>query len=431
MARALHIGIDDKWVDPAVRNLSQAGLRVGDVIIVSGERKLRHVSTATSQGLPYRVLGSRSLAAKVLRESYDVVVLHSLPGPKSSANPILRLISRLPSGIPVVWIGWGYDYYNDLIFQDTSEFAGLLPRTREALEEAQHQRAREALEEAHHRNSHHRILRRGLMGLLHPMGAFHYLFGWRPTPTSPSAFPHFDVELLNRINIFSPRLRSEFDLVKSNSPDFVARFRTFDILSDDLHAPLYSALLQEPASERGSGEPSVIVGNSASAVINHLDAVHDLLSQGSRIRQVAIPSSYGDQDYLNLLKSRLAGQGQCEITFRDEYVPPMQYAEWMRNFSAFAHAGLRQHALWNIYLMLAGRGRVILRPENPLFNELTAAGFPVNNFSDLETNPEIIGSRFDIGETQRLESAMDKTLDRSLTLDTNREFVEYALASTS
>ena len=403
--RVLHFGsTDSKWVNPAIQQLARAGLVDYDVCVYDNYRVSSFSSTG-GRSLTVRELDSTEFIRQIMINDYAAVVLHSFPGPKNETSPLARFILSLPTSIRVAWIGWGFDYYNELIFRDLSDNAGLLPRTAQFLA----------------KDSAYRRMRRIKRAASDPRRVFSRLFH-----RSPSFAVGTSMDVLNRVDVFSPRLKIEYEDILQNFPSFQPTFAQFMIASQDLVQPLREVDANPPSQEHGR---SIVIGNSAVSTVNHLDAIDYLRTSLGVAEQLVLPLAYGNSRYGNELEKEIRRDWTSQVMCKRDFVPPQEYVTWISQFGAFAHAGLRQHAGWNIRVMLAAQRRVILHEDNPLYRAIRDAELPVNNFRCMDYAHDLAFQPFGTSERSDLQQVMARFLDEGLRLQCNRSFVNTLLGA--
>lgn len=275
----------------------------------------------------------------------DAIVAHSM------TTIFANAIRRAPNRARVAWLGWGYDYYPLLSPQLGP---ALLPQTR------------------------------ALVG------------------ADDDEAPQEKVMALTAI---APRLHSfcvlppEVPMLRRAVPGLVAAHHEL---------PLFTT---EDVFERGAASmdgPDVLVGNSATASNNHVEAF-ELLQGRVKEGRVIAPLSYGNLGYgrqVAEVGTRLFGANFDPLT---QWMPIDEYNRRIGGCGFVVMNHRRQQAVGNIGAALFKGATVYLRPENPLSafyrdlgihlrstEELTAGAGPLLPLTDAQRadNRERIGAHY-------------------------------------
>lgn len=326
--KILHLAKDEKFIDMGVEAFERVFPGRNDLYIRTN-KKLKYVKKI----IPKKIVGRFETLVGVSKndfKNYDVVILHSLH------KKWFRSILKIPKEIPVVWIGWGFDYY-DIIFE--SRNALLLEKTRNVVNQ----------------------LKSKKKGILEDL----------LKPSKPS--------VINRINFFSPVIPEEFQMTKqkcltNHFPDQC--FWNYGNLEDNYTLNLSSDWVEGH---------SILLGNSASDTNNHLD-VFDYLKESQQ--RIVMPLSYGNLKYRDQViveaQSRFGKQAVCLVDF----MPLDQYLKLISECGYVIMNHVRQQGLGNIITMLYLGAKIFLREENPVYQYLTSRGAVVFKISDIAKSPD-------------------------------------------
>lgn len=330
-----HIVVDDKFIDMAVREFEAVAPGANRWMILGRKRPLRFVKSA--------MIDNYSIgAAKALINSNEcgAVVFHSLPD-----ATILPQISRSKR---VVWLGWGYDYY-DRLLAGAYPNGLLLPETRSLMCQAP-------------AASHWRAFRaRARVAINRALG--------RSVPFCP--------EMLSRVDIFSPVIDIEFHLIRELNPWFRPIYVpwNYGTVEDDL--------LENSEIARPLGR-NILVGNSASPENNHLEVFRCITQHVCLTdRKIVVPLSYGNEWY----KRRLIAIGR--EMFGDQFVPLTDFmpkSAYFRHLQSCGHVfmnHIRQQALGNLCIMMLKGASIYMNPESPLYRWLIEKGAVIRSISTL------------------------------------------------
>lgn len=336
--RFLHLATDAAFIDYAVSSFERQGFGNNTVLMV-GESP-RRVQT------PVTTISRRdAFTAGMLTTipSADVIVAHAL-------DPFwLPTLGRLSRQTKILWLGWGYDYY-DLVHRSSS--ALLLQQTREAMQG---------------------LAPASLKSLVRKPARL--------------AVRNYKKWLLPNLDFFAPVLPEEYHLVRKGVN--VARFPEQAIWN---YGHL-SNLVADRASQLRPDSNSILVGNSATAESNHLDAFSLITRAGAMDRDILVPLSYGNTAY------RLLILEQGRQKFADRFIPLLdhapldQYQQTLMNCSHVIMNHVRQQALGNIIMMLHLGSMLFLNPACPTLTFFRAHGAIVHTTADLERDPSLLRYR--------------------------------------
>ena len=341
--KILHLADDEKFIDLAIKTFEVAAPDQNDLYVYS-RHPLRFVKSRAS--IPSKLSLLTGYLAKKINQ-YDLVIIHSL-------NPAwYTSILKLNRNIPIVWIGWGYDYY-DIIYSSPKQM--LLPLTKQCMKEVQTT------------GSLYSKIKSTLKNII--------------TTTSKT-------KVIERINYFSPVLPAEFDLVKNmfsgtKFPEYV--FWNYGNLEEDLVRGFTDSQVTGNA---------ILVGNSASLENNHLDTFSLLSDTGFQKRSLVCPLSYGDARYRDLLTK--IGRDRFGELFKPlvDFVPIDLYVRTLESCGFVIMNHVRQQAVGNIVIMLYLGAKVFLRRECPTFEFFHSQGAIIFSVQQLEKNPDLLNAKLD------------------------------------
>lgn len=340
--RIVHLVVDDKFIDAAIREFEAVAPGCHDYLVLGSGTSWRHLRSTRVQPLQ-----PAQWSARVRQPDVAAVVLHGLM-PQHYA-----LLAEVPPEPTVVWLGWGYDYYG--LLADAFPQGLLLPATA-ALMSALQPRSPRPVDG---------MMRASELSVARPYA--------KPSAAQRAA--------LRRVDIFSPVLDDEVALVRRHQPWFTARHLPWNYLTleDDLEVG--------PPNATPPG-PNLLVGNSATATNNHLEAF-ELVRRCVDLagRQVVVPLSYGDPAYAReIVKAgrRLFGDAFVPLL---EFLPRERYIELLDSCGIVVMNHLRQQALGNVVIAGLRGARLFLNPANPMTRWLHRQGVPVDDIGTLTVEP--------------------------------------------
>jgi hypothetical protein len=329
----LHIVLDEKFTDPAFQ-IFEAVNPGKNLYLKAGGKKNRYIKETPVQSVPYSYFFRKKFARSL--ESYDMVILHSL----HISN--LFLVANLPEKIKVVWIGWGFDYY-DLISNGDMN-ALYLPLTKNLSD-----------------NNAKKI-----SGLIKKIESTFLSI----------ILKNLKHNVVNRIDYFSPVLYEDYVLVKNAIPDFKPKYIPWN-------NGTLEYLIKGYENVTLSGN-DILVGNNASYENNHLDVFDILLKIKLENRKIVSPLSYGDPVYRDcIISSGKRNWGENFLPIVD-YMPLDEYIQKISSCSIIIIDSLRQLAMGNIIIMMYLGGKVFLNKKNPVYHYFKQKGAFIYTIEELE-----------------------------------------------
>lgn len=338
--KILHVVVDDKFIDWAIREFEAVEPGVHEYIIIDGTPPFRYVKYSGVRSCP-----KSTFSREVCRENVKAVVFHFM------VLSHYNFLDVIPKSKKVFWLGWGSDYY-DTLLSDLYPKGLCLPLTlalcRRSIKERAVGIARDRLRRMR------QVLR---ISLRH----------------NPSR--------LERVDYFSPVLDLEFHLVRKLNPWFRADYVTWNYgtVEDDLSLP-------GPVPQTLGH--NLLVGNSATPTNNHAEAfriVADRVDLSGR--KVIVPLSYGDDDYRDRvieLGQKLLGPAFVPLT---AFLPYDEYIRILTSCGVVMMNHLRQQALGNICISGLLGAKLLLNRHSPLFDWLIEKGIGVNDIETADLTP--------------------------------------------
>lgn|GEM_PF-257023 len=326
-----HFTPDDKFIDLEFGNFDLLPGR--NRIFVFGEhRSLQYIHHA-----PVEFVSIQAAKAIVADKECAAVIFHAL------TSDCLPLLGTIPKDKLVVWLGWGYDYY-DMLLSGAFPGGRYLTKTRQLM---QNILGKDALNNRFRR---------------------------------ATAAPELRIAL-NRIDLFAC-METEYDLILRENPWFEPKLFTPWTYGD----PEISS--SQGRSDQGGERNDILVGNSASPENNHLDAFERIAALPDLAgRRLLVPLSYGDADY----RQQVIAAGKA--TFGDAFVPLVEYmdrstyAELISGCGYFVMNHVRQQAVGNVVIGLLNGARVFMNAASPFYQLLKNIGAHVDTTDRLELAP--------------------------------------------
>lgn len=304
----------------------------------------------------------------------DVVVFHGM----SPDN--IKILRALDGSQKTIWIGWGYDYYDliplELLKEKTLAISKKIARSK-------------SLE-----TTLKNIIKKGI---------------YRGQNAKPKH--------IERIDIFSPVLQEDYDLVCSALPDFSPKYASWN------YGTLEDDLIRGFEGLQVNGD-NILLGNSASFTCNHLDAFDNIDRLDMASRKIIAPLSYGDTSYRDAIIS--AGEARFGASFAPltDFMPIDDYISTLRSCSIVIMPHLRQQALGNIVISMYLGAKIFLEPENTIFKFFKKQGAFIFAINELEDEYKTALSQTQIAKNRAL---LKSHWGRSVIQHKTRSLVQAAL----
>ncbi len=189
---------------------------------------------------------------------------------------------------------------------------------------------------------------------------------------------------LERVDIFSPVIDTEYRLVRRHLPGLAARHVrwNYGTVEDDYTLPGATSLT--------SGR-NILAGNSATPTNNHIELFERIRRCGDLgDRLIVTPLSYGDVRYRDcVIKVGRELFGDAFVPLVD-FMPKESYIELLGSCGHVMMNHVRQQALGNLFISGLMGARLHLSRANPLYTWLGSLGVPVSDIerADLAPLPE-------------------------------------------
>ncbi len=332
-AKLLHLVVDDKFIDMAIRDFEQVAPGRHDWVVLDGRQPFNYIKDPR-----VRCVGTGEFAQMATRAAG--VVCHTME------RRHLAALEGVPDHLAVTWIGWGYDYYGHI--RDAFPEGLLMPLTAKLAEQ------------------------------LAPRGPASSARDFtNPYPRATTG----EQAALTRVDIFSPVLPSEFDMVRRCVPGFRARYMRWNYGNAENDLSLPGAVLNQPA-------PNILVGNSATATNNHLEVFEYLRNRVDLAgRQLVVPLSYGDGAY----RSAILEAGRA--AFGDRFVPLVDFMPRERYIALLGTCGhvmmnhVRQQAFGNLIISGLMGAKLHVNPRSPLYTLLREQHVPLDAIGNGDLTP--------------------------------------------
>lgn len=383
--KILHLATDDKFLDHAIPVFESVYPGANNVVIFAPQAPLKYVKLTPDyietkrSGFFYK----KPKLGKDFYRKYDLVIFHSLT---VSTFPELASISE---DTPTVWLGWGVDYYEDLL--------GHLPLYLNTTQEIHN-----TLIASKPRHKVAKLVK-GVIRAFRPKGR--------------------KIKGIENITLFSPVLPEEYDMVKGSR-----KWRRFPKFGSWNYGTMEDNLIKGFEGEVVNGN-AILVGNSATYTGNHAEAFDLLHKLGVNDREVVAPLSYGDPQLAKELTS--LGQEYFSDNFEPlmDFMPVQEYVAIIKKCGYVIMNHVRQQAVGNIVIMLYLGARVFVRQENPVYGFFKNSGVVISTVQELEVQPELLSSPLTAQERASNRAIVSDYWGRERAYERTRKLVEAAFSA--
>lgn len=289
-----------------------------------------------------KILKTKSdLVKEIQIGDYDVIFFHSLP------IPFYDIVNKIPPDLIVIWFSYGFDIYGDKyehgLFGLPAFIEKILyrPKTRDMIKE------------------------KTIKQLVKEMiGKLYYYPQWK-----------LRNDVIKRIDYLQPVRPLDFCMMQN-----VKGFRAKEIYLSNC-----GRKIEEKEFVRHDPNGSIILGNSASPIINHLDVWNDVKKSVPCERPIIMPLSYGNLNYAERVKKELS-ESSYSFQFLDTFMPRNEYFNIMNSCSYALYGSIRQHAMGNIYYALSNDIKVFLYRGSLMYSYLIEMGFVVYAIEEINSS---------------------------------------------
>lgn len=338
--KILHLCTDEKFIDRAINIFELVYPKQNIVCVYNRGGGISHIKRNVDfmVGVKESILGINLVNIG----DVDILIVHSL------RDFWFRTIEKLDKKIPIVWVGWGYDYY-DLIGGDEKWL----------------------LKDTHliHRQTRERK-------------------GIKQSIKEVIMYPKIRrLKCIERIQYFTPVIPSEYNILKESH-----KWKVFPEQVDWNYCAAEKDLSSYVFDNENIKRENILIGNSATSTNNHIEVFNVLKKQNLQQRKLIIPLNYGDVVYgakiRQVAKELFADNADVLIDF----MPLDEYIEKINSCGFVIMNHVRQQGVGNIVVMIYFGAKIFLREENPTFEFLKSKGLAIFTIQELEMNPNLLSS---------------------------------------
>ncbi len=340
MPKLLHIAQDEKFIEAANKQFQAIFPGSNDFFIVTSNvdnYELKHIKKHSN----FRLFKENKENCKYIISQlykYDLIILHNLDYFKSEIV--------LNTDKTFLWLYWGFEVYNTHK-QLKKKILGSLTL------KLQHQLSKVSLI-----SKTKEILFRLRSGRLNMISTLN--------------------KATRKIQYFGSGIEEEYDLLKAHNI-ITANFFYFSYYNLDSYV---NGSQFSPEKKN-----KILLGNSASATNNHLEAMELLDRFKNNELKIIAPLNYGDMQYADEISNtgkKIFGEKFNALT---DFIPLDDYNQILNECSIFVMNSYRQQALGNIYTMLFLGAKVYLDERNLAYNFLIRIGIIVFSINE-DLKPE-------------------------------------------
>jgi dTDP-N-acetylfucosamine:lipid II N-acetylfucosaminyltransferase len=369
-----HLCSDDKFIDNAISIFESAFPGKNIIFAYTKGQKPKFIK----RKIHYDI-GAKDVIFGINNNSInsaDVVVIHSL------SNAWFRTIEKLNKKVPIVWIGWGFDYY-DIIDPNDDR---LLEKTF-SMEKKRHSRRKLGMKQR-------------IQSLLNSM------------PRKK--------KVIERIDFFSPVLSNEYNLLKS-----AHTWKRFPRQVDWNYSPSEKDLSHYVNSKESSIKMGVdiLIGNSATSTNNHLEIFDILEKIDIKNCNLVVPLSYGDSSYGAEVKEIGEMKFGSNFDALIDFMPIEEYMQKIGQCGFVIMNHVRQQAVGNTIIMAYMGAKVFLRKETPTYEFFKGVGLNIFSVQELENQPSLLTSHLKIDQVLENRIILDRIWSHSTLIEKTKKLI--------
>lgn len=371
--KILHIVNDEKFIDMAYRTFDEAFPKKNTCIVLGKHQKLKYIKKTPIQFVKRRNL--LSVKFILYLSKFNIVIFHGL---ESYTRYLLILLTSKSSCL--VWIGWGFDYYDSLINKGNSDVL-LKPTIKD-------------------------VSKKNRRSFIQCISYIKMII-------------HINVKkiILGKVKYFCPVIYDDYVLVKKNNPNFIPSFISWN------YGNLEEDFLKGYMGTKFNGN-NILVGNSATPTNNHLEIFNILGNINLKNRLIIVPLSYG----VNLYRDNVIKEG--DRIFFDKFKPlidfmPMEeYVKVLASCSIAIMNHLRQQGLGNILIMIYLGAKVFVDSRNPVYSFFKKEKAYIYAIDELELEMNTTLTDEQVGYNREI---LKKHWSKEVILDKTRYLVEKCI----
>ncbi len=329
----LHLLWDEKITHRIIKTFDEVFPGENEYVYWFAHSNERHF---TQEGDHLHVLYDYSSDPDIDYHRVSKVIIHGLDFDK-----IQFCCRNIPAHVPVYWILWGAELYNNLLF-----------------------------------NRGYRLYykSRPKLSLKVGLGLFLKRFGLL------SKNDKFKLDFFNTRNVTMVCGSGEYDLFRSYYPK---ETRTLLNETEFFYYPIDEVLGEELLRSKAEGN-IILIGNSASWTNNHEYVFDHIKNLDLKGKQIVVPLNYGGdaayRDKISRLGDKYFGSNFSSLS---KFLPLSEYNSLMAKAEVCIYGSWRQEAMGNIVVALYLGAKVFMSGKSPLYEDLTGRGLIIFKLEDI------------------------------------------------
>lgn len=371
MKKILHICNDDKFIALGKKIFDSVEGAENEFWIRPKQASFEYVDFPAEN-----IYGEDLNQEKYIQQIYqaDLLCIHFL-------HPDLYpLLNSGKIKIPVLWIGWGGDYY--WLIDSCKNFDIFLPETAKLLKLPL-------------QNSVIQVVIKKLKKL----------------------FRHNKFKTVNKITHFSPTFQEEYDLIKSTYTGFKPEYVEWN------YGYITPELIQKYSSYYCTDD-KILIGNSATPTNNHADIFLQLESV-LKGKKIILPLNYGDKNYKLKVKTAAIQRFGSNVQILDSFMPVDDYDRILLQCRNVIVGSMRQQAVGTIITSMYMGANIFIFKDSINYKYFKGHGFHIFTVEELASKPELLDHK--LSEDQI--NANREKINYLWSIDKNRKTIENLLSN--
>lgn len=346
--KIIHLAHDEKFIKYAYKQFKELEIFNNDFRILSHripKTDFKHIDFDHNR-IEIENLTSPSFIS-VLNQ-YDLVVIHFLN------EKYFSFIKNKNMTSPILWLGWGGDYYHLIDTTYRSKLYKTL--TNNLINESKF------------------FLTNFLKSIFKKM-------------KRRSA-----IRVMNRIDYFAPVLYEDYQLIKNQHVNFLPKYIDWNygtlehfIKGVEDHKVCYN---------------NILIGNSSTPSNNHLD-LFNILKKRSLCQNVIVPLNYGDIKYGDKIENEALKTFGSQVVVLREFLDYKDYLKLISSCGLVFMGHIRQQALGNILVLLYIGSKIFFYKDSVTYQYLKRNGLIVYELESFHEKKENINSFLTKDELER------------------------------
>lgn len=331
--KILHLVRDDKFIDGPVDLFEQDGRFENRCFMIANnpEYKFKYIKKTDRITI---CCDKKSLKRELQRVDYDVLFLYALTD--------YDIFKYIPNDKIVIWWAWGFDIYGAKRFLDIPLYKPLTEKYFQSLNSTLCVRIKNLISKS-------------------------------PIISIPQFIKKS--KAIKRIDYFQPVIHTEFELMQS-----VNGFHAKEFYYPMAHN--FTACNEEELPKHGD---SIIIGNSATYINNHMDVWEKVRDYIPDTTTVYFPVSYGKPNFANYLSSKIEPKRR-NVIFLKDFMPLNDYYDIVDSCSYAIFGVLREAAMGNIIRCITKGVKLFLFKDSIPYQYLKELGCEVFAIEEIDEN---------------------------------------------